>query len=84
MGFKTLGLACGGTWQIPVPLRASVRGVVGCAPKALWIPWPIRERQTKLGTYTVVAEPLRDPARCRAGRSTVIRQTEMKVKVHFG
>lgn len=40
--------------------------------------------QIELGTHTMVAEPLRDPAQCRGGRITFIRQSETNVKLQFG
>lgn len=39
---------------------ASVRGMVGRVSRALLILWSIQERQTELGRYTMVAEPLEE------------------------
>lgn len=57
---KAVGLARDRPWEIPVSLWASVRGVVGCASRALSILWSVQERHTELGTYTMVAEQLEE------------------------
>lgn len=60
-----------------------LRMMVGSASRALLILWSIRERQTELGTYIMVAELLRDPDQCRE-EGAVIRQSEANVKLQFG
>lgn len=41
---KAVGLARERSWEIPVSLWASVRGMVGCVSRALLILWSIQER----------------------------------------